>query len=36
MCPLIDASVREAVDSFLGGLIWDADQVDVPAVSGER
>ncbi|WP_405434468.1 hypothetical protein [Streptomyces anulatus] len=33
MRPLVDASVREAVDSFLGGLIWDADQVDVPAAS---
>lgn len=34
MRPFVDASVREAVDSFLGGLIWDADQVDVPAASG--
>ncbi|MEV3898517.1 hypothetical protein OG333_35685 [Streptomyces anulatus] len=34
MRPLVDASVREAVDGFLGGLIWDADQVDVPAASG--
>ncbi|MFI5653428.1 hypothetical protein ACIA71_19635 [Streptomyces anulatus] len=32
--PLVDASVREVVDSFLGGLIWDADQADVPAASG--
>ncbi len=34
MRPLVDASVREVVDSFLGGLIWDAEQVDDPAASG--
>lgn len=34
MRPLVDASVREAGDSFLGGLIWDADQVDDPAARG--
>ncbi|MFE3901622.1 hypothetical protein ACFXPY_15060 [Streptomyces sp. NPDC059153] len=28
---LVDASVREAMDTFLVGLIWDADQADDPA-----
>ncbi|MFI5633355.1 hypothetical protein ACIA8E_29005 [Streptomyces sp. NPDC051664] len=31
---LVDASVREAMDTFLVGLIWDADPADVPALAG--
>ncbi|MFB6816925.1 hypothetical protein ACFCV8_20505 [Streptomyces sp. NPDC056347] len=34
MRPLVDAPAREAVDSFLGGLIWDAGQANEPAASG--
>ncbi|MGW2183824.1 hypothetical protein ACWCXX_38735 [Streptomyces sp. NPDC001732] len=32
--PLVEAPAREAMDSFLGGLIWDADQVDESAANG--
>ncbi|WP_326763796.1 hypothetical protein OG978_03830 [Streptomyces sp. NBC_01591] len=32
--PLVDASVREAMDTFLVGLIWDADPADDPALTG--
>ncbi|MGX8903932.1 hypothetical protein ACR820_01395 [Streptomyces netropsis] len=31
---LVDASVREAMDTFLVGLIWDADPADDPALTG--
>ncbi|MCX5378480.1 hypothetical protein [Streptomyces sp. NBC_00091] len=31
---LLDASVREAMDTFLAGLIWDADPADDPALTG--
>ncbi|MFD7628525.1 hypothetical protein ACFV7Q_21205 [Streptomyces sp. NPDC059851] len=31
---LVDPSVREAVDTFLGNLIWDADPADDPALTG--
>ena len=31
---LVDASVREAMDTFLAGLIWDADPADDPARTG--
>lgn len=34
MRPLVDASVREAMDAFLSGLIWDADPDEDPALSG--
>ncbi|MFD8884258.1 hypothetical protein ACFV0H_17275 [Streptomyces erythrochromogenes] len=34
MRPLVDASVREAMDAFLAGLIWDADPADDPALNG--
>ncbi|MCX4545796.1 hypothetical protein [Streptomyces sp. NBC_01565] len=34
MRPLVDASLREAMDAFLGGLIWDADPADDPALTG--
>ncbi|MFJ9110267.1 hypothetical protein [Streptomyces sp. NPDC102283] len=34
MRPLVGASVREMMDIFLGGLIWDADQADAPAETG--
>ncbi|RKT02392.1 hypothetical protein BX286_0293 [Streptomyces sp. 3211.6] len=34
MRPLADVSVREAMDAFLGGLIWDADPDDDPALTG--
>lgn len=32
--PLVDALVREAMDTFLADLIWDADPADDPALSG--
>ncbi|MEU9037431.1 hypothetical protein AB0D45_21375 [Streptomyces sp. NPDC048352] len=32
--PLLDASLRQATDTFLGGLIWDADPADDPALTG--
>ncbi|MGW1658036.1 hypothetical protein [Streptomyces atratus] len=32
--PLVDASVREAIDAFLDGLIWDANPADDPALTG--
>ncbi|MGW7089138.1 hypothetical protein ACWGH2_37415 [Streptomyces sp. NPDC054871] len=31
---LVEASVREAMDTFLVGLIWDADPADDPALTG--
>ncbi|MBP2400702.1 hypothetical protein [Streptomyces syringium] len=31
---LVDASVREAMDTLLVGLIWDADPADDPALTG--
>lgn len=31
---LVDASVRAAINSFLVGLIWDADPADDPALTG--
>ncbi|MGW2435599.1 hypothetical protein ACWCY1_02525 [Streptomyces goshikiensis] len=31
---LVEASVREAMDTFLDRLIWDADPADDPAVAG--
>ncbi|MEV6757125.1 hypothetical protein [Streptomyces sp. NPDC051214] len=31
---LVDTSVREAMDSFLSGLIWDADPANDPALTG--
>jgi hypothetical protein len=31
---LVDASVREAIDAFLDGLIWDANLADEPALTG--
>ncbi|MET9644811.1 hypothetical protein [Streptomyces syringium] len=34
MRSLVDASVREAMDTFLVGLIWDADPADDPALTG--
>ncbi len=34
MRPLVDAPVREAVDAFLRGLIWDADPAEDPALNG--
>ncbi|MFD5346330.1 hypothetical protein ACFWJY_21795 [Streptomyces anulatus] len=34
MRPLVDTPVREVMDSFLGGLIWDADQSNNPAAAG--
>ncbi|MFD8143984.1 hypothetical protein [Streptomyces sp. NPDC059708] len=34
MRPLADASLREAVDVFLGGLIWDAVPAEDPALTG--
>ncbi|MFD9082585.1 hypothetical protein [Streptomyces erythrochromogenes] len=34
MRPLVDASVREAMDAFLTGLIWDEDPAADPALSG--
>lgn len=34
MRPLVGASVREVMDGFLGGLIWDMDQGDAPAAVG--
>ncbi|THA50124.1 hypothetical protein [Streptomyces sp. A1136] len=34
MRPLVDAPVREAMDAFLGGLIWDADPIEDPALTG--
>ncbi|MFG3530133.1 hypothetical protein ACGF8B_25830 [Streptomyces sp. NPDC047917] len=34
MRPLVDASVREAIDAFLVGLIWDANPADDPALTG--
>ncbi|GAA3084819.1 hypothetical protein GCM10010449_05750 [Streptomyces rectiviolaceus] len=33
---LVDASVREAMDTFLDGLIWDADPADDPALTGSE
>ncbi|MFD0353108.1 hypothetical protein ACFVHW_05055 [Streptomyces sp. NPDC127110] len=32
--PLADALLREAMDTFLDGLIWDADPADDPALTG--
>ncbi|WP_406500513.1 hypothetical protein OHA04_02840 [Streptomyces sp. NBC_01590] len=34
MRPLVDASARDAMDTFLGGLIWDADPADDPVLTG--
>ncbi|MEV6682106.1 hypothetical protein AB0N09_35360 [Streptomyces erythrochromogenes] len=34
MRPLVDASLRDALDAFLAGLIWDEDPADDPALSG--
>ncbi|MFD9724797.1 hypothetical protein [Streptomyces sp. NPDC059072] len=34
MRPLVDALLREAMDAFLGGLIWDADPADDPVLTG--
>ena len=34
MRSLVDASVRDAIDTLLAGLIWDADPADDPALSG--
>ncbi|MEU8438557.1 hypothetical protein AB0F18_37855 [Streptomyces sp. NPDC029216] len=34
--PLAEASVREAMDAFLDGLIWDADPDADPALTGGR
>ncbi|MEU3707974.1 hypothetical protein AB0E82_37525 [Streptomyces anulatus] len=31
--PLVGAPVREVMDSFLGGLIWNADQADALAAA---
>ncbi|MFI9310924.1 hypothetical protein [Streptomyces triculaminicus] len=31
---LVDAPAREAMDALLGGLIWDEDPADDPALSG--
>lgn len=31
---LVDAFVRQAMDTFLVGLIWDADPADDPALTG--
>ncbi|MGW7172153.1 hypothetical protein [Streptomyces xanthophaeus] len=33
MRPLVEASVREAMDTFLTGLVWDADPADDPALT---
>ncbi|BAG16911.1 MULTISPECIES: hypothetical protein [Streptomyces] len=34
MRPLVGPPVREVMDSFLEGLIWDGDQADAPAPVG--
>lgn len=34
MRSLVDTAVREAMDCFLGGLIWDADPAVDPALTG--
>ncbi|MBT2898893.1 hypothetical protein [Streptomyces sp. McG3] len=34
MRPLVDTPVRQSIDRFLGGLIWDEEQANTPAVAG--
>ncbi|MFD4025848.1 hypothetical protein ACFWRV_20440 [Streptomyces sp. NPDC058576] len=34
MRPLVDTPMREVMDSFLGGLIWDEEQANTPAAAG--
>ncbi|MFH7594510.1 hypothetical protein WDV06_05310 [Streptomyces racemochromogenes] len=34
MRPLVEAPLREAMDAFLGGLLWDADPAEDPALDG--
>ncbi|WP_405982543.1 hypothetical protein [Streptomyces sp. NBC_00158] len=35
MRPLVDTSVREDVDVFLGGLLWGADEARDPVLGGD-